>query len=320
MNKMITKTKIKDIASKVWKKLPLVLPITIGIIVGIWCILFLLFLAWGLLTSVKDPIFFLHINPFGISIPKEFLDADSEGTLSQLKRFNLTNYSVVFERMHTTLNDGTKVNIWGMVKNSLLYCGGNALFSNMTLFISTYILSKYKHFRSVQLLWWVYIFTNWIPLRVDLGSEIKLLKNFGIYNSMLGNWLYNCGAFGGNFLLVYGAWNGIGKELMEAAHMDGAGTLTIFFKIMLPQMAGLFLVMVLNSIVFMWDDYMPMITMLPSYPSVASGAFNLQFAVDMSITVKMAGLVLLSLPMVVMYFALKSKMIKAMSSVEGLKG
>ncbi len=289
---------------------PYIVPVLLGLIIAIWCIAYISFFLWGVLSSFKDGTYFYHIDPIGFPSESYFWAPQ--------------NYSVVLEKMEYTISKTKeKVYLPTMLTNSLLYCIGNGVFSNLTMVFATYVLSKYKkNFSWVSILWTIYIITNYIPFSVDNASEIKLLNTLKIYDSMPGNWLYNCGAFGGGFLMMYGTWNAIPDTYMEAAEIDGANSMQILWHIMLPQVTGIVLVLMLTKISGMWDDYMPMIILLPSYPSVALGAFSIQWSVERGVTetTKIAALFLLSIPMIVMFFVMRSKIIKSMSMVGGIKG
>ncbi len=309
---MKSREKTASTAKERFKKLlPYWFPIALGVIIAFWCIAYWFFIGWSLLTSLRSFTFFV-LDP--LKFPTEAYE------------WKLDNYALALSelKIETTVKGVTKeVNALGMVKNSLLYCLGNALWSNVTMCIATYVLSKYKRFPWARWLWTIYIITNFIPFNADGGSELKLQHTLGIYDSMVGNWIYNCGAFGANFLMYYGMWNSIPDTLMEAAEMDGANTWTIFEKIMFPQTIGLFIVVVLTKMNGMWDDYMPMIVQLPSYPSIASGVFKINgFSSNASIseTTRIAALFILAIPMVILYFSMKGNILKSMSMAEGIKG
>ena len=279
-----------------------------GIVIAFWCILYVGFFVWGVISSFKDPVGFA-MDPIGISLnPIDWAP---------------NNYITALQAIKKILPSGETVFLPTMLWNSLLYCVGNALFPNIMLCFATYIVNKYKHFRWTQILWVIFVITNYVPFNSDLGSELKMLRAFEMYNTMWGNWIYNCGAFGAGFLLYLGCWRSISNTYIEAAEIDGAGPLTMFFKVMFPQTMGLLLVLFLTRFSGLWNDYMSMLIYIPGYPTIASGAFEFQFSVEpgaSDITVKLAGLFAFSLPVMLMYFMMRSKLVKAMSMAGGLKG
>ncbi len=281
--------------------------IVFGTVIAIWCVAYVSFFCWALISSFKSPVGF-YLDPVGIPLKEVYWQPE--------------NYELAFKACKKMVGE-EMVYFPMLLVNSLLYCAGNALFPNIMLCVTTYVVNKYKHFHWTQVLWVIFLITNYVPFNSDLGSELKLLRSLGIFDSIPGNWLYNCGAFGAGFLMYLGCWRSISNTYMEAAEIDGAGFITTFFRIMFPQTVGLFLVLFLTKFSGMFDDYMPMLIYLPSFPTIASGAFTFQFSSEpgaSDVTAKLAGLFLLSLPMMVMYFLMRTKIVKAMSMAGGLKG
>lgn len=108
-----------------------------------------------------------------------------------------------------------------------------------------------------------------------------------------------------NVLLARGFMSGIPDEVLEAAKIDGASSLQIFWHIMLPLSRPISAVIIVWSFVGAWNEYLlPLlflqdigqqtVTLLPSY-------FVGQFASDQ--TKVFATTVLIALPTVVCYIA-----------------
>ena len=85
---------------------------------------------------------------------------------------------------------------------------------------------------------------------------------------------------------------------------------------MFPQTIGMYMILIITKTAGMWDDYMPMIVMLPSYPSVASGAFNIQYSVEAGVseTMKIAALFLLSTPIMLVTLGMRNVVKNAMAN------
>ena len=66
-----------------------------------------------------------------------------------------------------------------------------------------------------------------------------------------------------NIILMRTAMQGISDELEEAARVDGAGDLTIMFRIILPLCKATFAVIMLFTIVGKWNEYMSALLYLP---------------------------------------------------------
>lgn len=276
----------------------------IWIVVAVWCLTYMYFLLWSLRFSFKTPTdsYFKVLNFSG--------------------EFYYQNYVAAFKAMRVRV--GTRYAYMPeLMWNSFLYCAGNAFFCNVTMVLATYLVVHYKHVPISKVLWTCFIITNFVPLNPNEGAEIKMLRELGLFGTMWGNWIYNCGAFGAGFLLMVGVWRSIGRELCEAAEIDGAGPWRIFFSIMWPMISAFFLFRFISQFRALWDDYMPMLFYLRNYPTVALAAISFQNSTDAGaadITAKAAGAFTYSIPMVLLFLLMKNKMIESMSMVGGLKG
>lgn len=106
-------------------------------------------------------------------------------------------------------------------------------------------------------IFWLVVFTTFIPPETAVASLYVELFNFGLLDSRLG------------LILVYAAWHlGLGtfimrsvfsaipRELEEAARIDGASTWTILWRIMVPLAAGGMVVVALLTFVYVWGEYL----------------------------------------------------------------
>ncbi|MCF0135614.1 MAG: carbohydrate ABC transporter permease [Lachnospiraceae bacterium] len=67
-----------------------------------------------------------------------------------------------------------------------------------------------------------------------------------------------------NIILMRTAMQGISDELEDAARVDGAGDLTIMFRVILPLCKATFAVIMLFTIVGKWNEYMSALLYLPN--------------------------------------------------------
>lgn len=97
---------------------------------------------------------------------------------------------------------------------------------------------------------------------------------------------------------------GIPNELMEAARIDGAGTLRIFWSVILPLSKPLLAVLTLLSLMYQWNDFLwPLIVLkdpnlytLPIGLQFLKGQYTTDYGALMAMTlISVAPLVLLFL-------------------------
>lgn len=99
-----------------------------------------------------------------------------------------------------------------------------------------------------------------------------------------------------NIIMMRTSMEGIPEALEEASRLDGAGELTIMFRIILPLCKATFAVIMLFTAVGKWNDYMSALMYLPSrtdlYPlqmTLRSILFNISTATsDMTAQMDMA--------------------------------
>jgi len=146
--------------------------------------------------------------------------------------------------------------------------------------------------------------TLMLPVQVILVSQFTLITNLGIYGTYWGVILPTAAwAFG--VFLARQFILGIPREIIEAARVDGAGSLRIFAQIVLPLSKPLIAVLTLLTVLSTWNDF--------AWPLIALKENNLftlpigllylqgQFGSDYGAT--MAFALLSVLPMVVLFLA-----------------
>ena len=106
--------------------------------------------------------------------------------------------------------------------------------------------------------------------------------------------------------------------------MDGASRFTIFFRIMLPLAIAPCFSLFLLTFIGQWNNYETTILFLDSLPTLSSGLF--QFSEQMRFsdsssphTVYFAGILLASLPVVILVAAFGDKLMSNVS-MGGIKG
>ncbi|MGJ3240855.1 MAG: carbohydrate ABC transporter permease [Anaerolineae bacterium] len=97
------------------------------------------------------------------------------------------------------------------------------------------------------------------------------------------------------------------KELDEAAMMDGAGPLTILFRIIIPLSWPVIIAVGLFHFIFAWNDYFTPLIYLLNYPdlnpiSVAVQVFNYQYGARPEL-VQATSLMAMVLPLVIFFLA-----------------
>ena len=117
-----------------------------------------------------------------------------------------------------------------------------------------FALTKYP-FRGRQAFLVIIIVTMTVPFQVTLVPLFEMMTAFGWLNSLQAVVLpFTFNAFGIFFMRQ--AFLGFPNELMEAARLDGAGDLGIFYRIALPAIRPALAVLGLLLFMFQWNSFL----------------------------------------------------------------
>jgi len=145
-----------------------------------------------------------------------------------------------------------------------------------------------------------------IPAQVAMMPLFLLLKNMGLVNTYAGAVIPGMAGIFGIFLVRQYA-RSIPDELLEAARIDGAGELRIFFQIVLPALRPILVTLAIFSFMAAWNDFMwPLIVLsdnsLFTLP-VALASLSREHVQDNELM--MAGSVVTVLPVLVLFLVLQ---------------
>jgi alpha-glucoside transport system permease protein len=109
-----------------------------------------------------------------------------------------------------------------------------------------------------------------VPLQVTFIPLLKLLTALQLNGTFLGLWLAHTG-YGLPFAiyLLANFFRALPADLFESAEIDGAGTLTVFFRIVLPLSVPAIASLVIFQFLWVWNDLLVALIYVGSTPEVA---------------------------------------------------
>ena len=119
--------------------------------------------------------------------------------------------------------------------------------------LGAYGFSKVK-FKGRDKIFLAYLATMMIPPQVTIVSQFIIMREIGLYNSHAGLILMLAFSVYGVFLLRQ-AMLAIPESLSESAMIDGAGHVTIFFRIIMPMIKPSLATLATLKFVWTWNDY-----------------------------------------------------------------
>jgi arabinogalactan oligomer/maltooligosaccharide transport system permease protein len=155
------------------------------------------------------------------------------------------------------------------------------------------------------------------PSFLGLTALYMVALNFRMLNNL--NMLviiYVAGGIPGNIWLVRGYMLNIPKSMDEAAFIDGASKVQLFFKIILPLSMPIVFFIAVTAFMGPWMDYM-----LPRYlinrdgkRTLAIGLFDLVTRSNSDFTAFCAGCVLVAIPITIMYMVFQRFLLEGLTA------
>ncbi|MFB4167750.1 sugar ABC transporter permease [Virgibacillus sp. JSM 102003] len=229
------------------------------------------------------------------------------------ENFSLEHYKWLF-------SDSSDYLIW--YKNSLIVSSFVAAGSVILTSLIAYAFSRYQFVGRKNGLY-VFLLLQMFPVMMAMVALYIFLNMIGLLDTLSGLILiYLGGQIPFNAWLVKGYFDTIPRELDQAARIDGAGHLRVFWSIMLPLAKPILAVVALfNFMMPMFDFLLPSIVLTSeSNYTLAVGLFNFindQFSNNF--TRFAAGSILVAIPIAGIYLFLQRYLISGLTA-GGSKG
>lgn len=146
---------------------------------------------------------------------------------------------------------------------------------------------------------------------------IWVMQTLGIFKTLPGLILIEV-AFGLSFtvLMMRAFIAGIPKEIDEAAIVDGAGPMRLFFQVVLPLLRGVIITVVVVQSVFVFNDFQNPLYFLPGdqNATVQLTLFNFQSQFNTSYNLLFTNIALITIPPLIMYIFFQRQIVAGMTS------
>jgi multiple sugar transport system permease protein len=168
-----------------------------------------------------------------------------------------------------------------------------------------YAFAKLR-FTGRDLIWKLVVGAMLVPAQVAMIPLFLMLKQVGLVNTYAGVLLPSLASASGIFLIRQYART-IPDELLEAARIDGAGELRIFWSIVLPVLRPVLVTLAVFAFLGSWNDFLwPLIVLSDDARQplpVAIAALSREHAGDSELM--MAGAVVTVVPVLAVFVALQ---------------
>jgi glucose/mannose transport system permease protein len=203
------------------------------------------------------------------------------------------NFAAAFEKLAPNLYNSLSLSVTATILSAAL---GS---------LNGYVLSKWK-FPGSDLVFIAMLFGMFIPYQSILIPLVRSMQTIGLYGRLWGLVLAH---------VVYGIpittlifrnyFASVPTEMVEAAHIDGAGLLGIYRHVMLPLAIPSFVVVIIWQFTSIWNEFLFAVTLTsPRFWPVTVALQNLAGSQIVEWNIQMAGAFLAALPTLLIYIFL----------------
>lgn len=224
---------------------------------------------------------------------------------------------------------GNLANAWSVIEldrylgNTLIQATGSALATLIVATTGGYVLSILRP-RWAGFVQALVLASLLIPVTVTLVPlYLNILKVPGLGVSLLNtHWaiVLPAGANAFSVLIVKRFFDSIPRELIEAARVDGAGSLRVFVSIVLPLSRPIMSVVLLLQFVASWKDYLwPLLVLQDPAVQPLSVAIP-KVAERVELSLQMAALSIAVIVPIIVLLVFQRQIIRAVGATSGVKG
>ncbi len=276
--------------------------VVLFVLLAIYSLILIGLLVWAMISAFKTPRNF-QTDPVGL--PEKIVNNFAEA----IKLYKIQVGGIKGQPLYAMFPQ--------MLYNSVMYSVGCALFNTAVICLTAYCCARYKY-RLSKIVYAVVLITMTIPIVGSLPSQIQVAQTLRIYNTVWGMWLQSASFLGLYFLVFYETFASLPNSFFEAARIDGAGDLSLIFRIALPLAKNVFFTIFLLNFITYWNDYQTPLLFLKSMPVLSYGLYLITQS-NAYVPMIMAAATVVLAP-VVLIFIFANKKLMGNLTVGGVKG
>jgi len=216
----------------------------------------------------------------------------------------------------------TSINFFRYLMNTLIILVPTLIGTVVTSSIVAYGFSRFR-FKGKRIWFLILLATMMLPGQVTMIPQYLIFRELGWVNSMkplIIPAFFGGGAF--NIFLLRQFMSGIPKDFDEAARIDGAGTLRIFSKVIMPMCKPVLTAVGIFTFMGVWNDFNgPLIYLYDSNKfTLALGLSFFKGLYTSKWNLLMAATLVVMLPILILFFLAQDYIINGISISSGTKG
>ena len=207
-------------------------------------------------------------------------------------------------------------NILSLYGTSILITSASVALLILICSAAAYIVIRRKN-RICRFLYGFALIGIMVPPVVTLVPSIKTLSMLGLMYTPWGLLMFYGGAYFSTTIFLYtGFINSIPATLDESAYIDGANTVTIFFRIIFPLLKPCTATVVILMGMWIWNDFLNPMYILGSTAgkTITLGIYNSIGAYTSKWNMVFANVILASFPIVVLYLCMQKQFMTGLTA------
>jgi multiple sugar transport system permease protein len=225
--------------------------------------------------------------------------------------------NLTFEHYTGTLLN-TQIGRWYL--NSVVVAVGVTLITILSSMLCGYAISQ-LNFPGRRILWWLIMASFMVPTQTLIISHFQLMAGMGLLNTWAGMILPQL--IHPVIIIVYKQFfDNVPKEFREAAVMDNASELRIFYKVFLPMNWGITTALAIVVFIWTWNAFLwPFLAVSKSeMMTVSVGITQVNDNFGVYYARQLAAAILAGLPVAIVYLIFQKQVTQAITLSAGIKG
>jgi len=217
-----------------------------------------------------------------------------------LNKFNFPN-PITLENFDIALRNG-RFFLW--FSNTVILSVGAVLFSTLTAVLAAYALARMRKFAGQTMMQTINTALMVIPPVVMIIPMFILLTRLKLIGTYPGAILVYAGLVTPfSIYMLTNFFRSIPMEIIESALIDGASTFQVLVQIILPLAAPAIVTLVVVNTLWVWNDLLTALVLLnkDELRTLMVGITLFGSRYNSEVPVSMAGMLLASLPMLILY-------------------
>ncbi len=203
-----------------------------------------------------------------------------------------------------------------VLKNSLITTIPTVLLLILVCPMASYILAR-NTTRFYNIIYSLFLTALLIPYQSIMLPQYMNLKNAGLLNTYLGAILVRAGFnISFNILLFTSFIKTVPVELEEAARIDGAGMIKVFFVIVFPLLKSVLCTAIIINALFSWNDFTITLNILmkEEMKTIPLMLYRFFGEYNVELNLAFAAFTLSMLPILFLYFTLQKYIVDGVMS------